>query len=261
MAVNPIFQDEINASEAIKKEQRKDPVYTDFLSRYIRSLMMASSGGSYENVSRTDRGTYIGAYGIPAAQWGNWTAAAGHPGASWKDPRAQDAVARWAAQNLYNSLGDWGLVTIAWRYGTQEAFRFKNKHGIPTAKSVAAIWDEAEGVLVSEVVAGMTPEDAAPPGGQPLQPRQMGDMQLRFTMEEGEDVLEPIRQPNPAHVALSTTLGNMADTIAGGSRAAIESIGLTRLGDGDDEEEEPGVSNVTPEDVATPSKKIRWRDG
>lgn len=258
MALSRVFQDEINASEAIKKEQRKDPVYTDFLSRYIRSLMMASSGGSYENVSRTDQGSFIGAYGIPAAQWGNWASAAGYPGASWKDPRAQDAVARWAAQNLYNSLGDWGLVTLAWRFGTQEAFRFKNKHGVPTAKSVAGIWDEAEGLLVSEVVAGMTPEDA-PVGGPPPAARQMGDIQLRFTMEEGEDVLQPIRQPNPAHVALSTTLGNMADTIAGGSRAAIESIGLTRLGDGD--EEEPKVSNVTPEDVPSPSKKIRWRDG
>ncbi len=258
--VKPIFQEEVNASEQIKKEQRKDPVYTDSIARYIRSMMMAASGGSYENVSRTNQGTFIGAYGIPAAQWANWASAAGFPGASWKDPRAQDAVARWAAQNLYNSLGDWGLVSIAWRYGTQEAFRFKNKHGIPTTKTVAGVWDEAEGALISEVVAGMSPEDASS-RGRPLQPRQMGDIQLRFTMEEGDTVLEPIRQPNPAHIALSTTLGHMADAIAGGSRAAIESIELTQLGDQDEEEEEKGVSNVTPEDVATPSRKVRWSDG
>jgi len=254
MAISRVFQEEINASEAIKQEQRKDPVYTDFIARFIRSMMMAASGGSYENVSRTEQGTFIVAYGVPAAQWGNWASAAGFPGASWKDPRAQDAVARWAAQNLYNSLGDWGLVSIAWRYGTQEAFRFKNKHGVPTAKTVAAIWDEAEGLLISEVVAGMSPQGDLPPGGRMPVARQMGDMQLRFTMEEGEDVLEPIRQPNPAHTALSTTLGHMADSIAGGSRAAIDSLGVTRLGDGDDdEEEETGVKNVASEDVVTPS--------
>jgi hypothetical protein len=251
--VSRVFQDEINASEAEKAAGTTEETSagtTDSIARFIRSLMMASSGGNYESsVTEGGKGTFVGAYGIPIHQWANWSDAAGYPGASWKDPRAQDAVARWAAQTLYNQFGDWGLVSIAWRFGTDEAMRFRNKFGTLTTTNIAEIWDEAEGVFYNDVVEGMDQTDGpSTMFGYSLP--QMGDVQLRFTMEEGEDVLDRTPQEaSPAHLALQNTLASMADTVAGGKRLPVEDVMVTDLSEDEPGEPDGGVKNVSPKDV------------
>lgn len=65
----------------------------------------------------------LGAYQIMPGNWPAWAAEAGIPGADWRSPAAQDAVARHKFTQYYRQFGDWRLVAIAWFAGPSRAAR------------------------------------------------------------------------------------------------------------------------------------------
>lgn len=89
------------------------------------AIKMAESGnseGDYTKVGGLVRGArLIGAYQFPSDQWDQMAADVGLPGARWRDPRAQDLVARRTLDLLYQKYGDWRLVAVAWKAGEEIA--------------------------------------------------------------------------------------------------------------------------------------------
>ena len=63
----------------------------------------------------------IGAYGISQKNWRVYAAATGLRKANWRDPRAQDAVAKAKITSDYQKYGDWSLVAVAWYAGNAAA--------------------------------------------------------------------------------------------------------------------------------------------
>jgi len=59
----------------------------------------------------------LGAYGILDINWNVWSKQAGLEGADWRDPKAQDTVAKFKVQEYYDKYGSWDLVSIAWFAG------------------------------------------------------------------------------------------------------------------------------------------------
>lgn len=92
---------------------------------FAKAVRMAESGtaegnyGAVRGVVRNAR--LLGAYGIPSDEWDGLAAAAGIAGATWKDPAAQDKVARMVFDDLYRKYGDWRLVAVAWKAGEDAA--------------------------------------------------------------------------------------------------------------------------------------------
>ena len=58
-----------------------------------------------------------GAYQIMEKIWPGWAAEAGIPGADWRDPAAQDRVARYKMTQYFNKYGRWDAVAVAWFAG------------------------------------------------------------------------------------------------------------------------------------------------
>lgn len=87
----------------------------------IRRLESGSFAGDYsvakESLRHSTLGIPLGAYQIMSANWGPWSREAGIAGADWRDPTAQDFVARYKFKQYYEQYGDWRLVAIAWFAG------------------------------------------------------------------------------------------------------------------------------------------------
>lgn len=178
---------------------------------------------------------YLSQYGIPAAMWQMWAAAAGLPGARYTDPVAARKVASWAAETLLNEFeGNWGLVAIGWRYGMGTARQIQNIYGGTPAKAIIErFMGKAGAAFVGEVISRMArisaPDPTPPPFPYfPVGTRSGGgNVELKFKMEEaeeGEFEETEYQGPNPAHVALQGVLAAMADRVAGGKRLSIEEV-------------------------------------
>lgn len=80
----------------------------------IRRMESGSYEGNYSVVNSIGA---RGAYQILTDNWASWAKQAGIPGADWRDPRAQDTVARYKMIEYYNRYGSWDLVAMAWHGG------------------------------------------------------------------------------------------------------------------------------------------------
>ncbi len=157
------------------------------VSSFMASVRRQQSGtydGNYDE--RTREG--IGAYGIAAQNWRIYATAAGLHKANWRDPRAQDTVARAKITSDFQKYGDWSLVAVAWYAGNEAADAIQNRGfkvddalirkvaGGDTADYVAGVlkngnevtdseWGQASG---NENVMASTP--MTPPGKQRSNP-------------------------------------------------------------------------------------------
>ena len=110
----------------------------------IRRLESGSFDGNYQAVGPTVRtGQYAGdnaygAYQIMQRNWDSWAAEAGYAGADIRDPAAQDAVARYKFEQLYNKYGSWDLVAIAWFAGESRAQKAARR-GVDSLSGVADV--------------------------------------------------------------------------------------------------------------------------
>jgi len=95
------------------------------LSLFMAAMRQMSSGslaGNHDLVRRPGQGeAAVGAYQITSSNWQKWTAEQGLAGADWRQPKAQESVARTKMTQLYNRYGDWRLVAVAWLDGTDAA--------------------------------------------------------------------------------------------------------------------------------------------
>lgn len=90
----------------------------------IRNIESGSPQGNYGEMGiPTKYGRALGAYQIMSKNWPSWAAEAGLPGANWRDPRAQDAVAEYWFRKYYARYGRWDLVAAAWLGGPGTADR------------------------------------------------------------------------------------------------------------------------------------------
>ena len=91
----------------------------------------------------------LGAYGILDINWDVWSKQAGLEGAEWRDPKAQDAVAKYKVQQYYTEFNSWELVAIAWFSGPNKSRKLMN------GKSINMDASDNMGTRISDYVAGM----------------------------------------------------------------------------------------------------------
>jgi hypothetical protein len=96
----------------------------------LQALRVVESNGTYTRQQRVRVGgsedTKLGAYGILKSKWQALAAASGYAGANWRDPQAQDSIARKKLERDYEELGSWDMAALAFRYGTQAARALSN---------------------------------------------------------------------------------------------------------------------------------------
>ena len=89
---------------------------------FMASIRTIESGGRYTVLGpQTRYGRPRGAYQILDSNWAAWAKEAGIAGADWRDPRAQDRVARYKMLQYYRAYGSWDAVAVAWFAGPGRA--------------------------------------------------------------------------------------------------------------------------------------------
>jgi len=119
---------------------------------FAKGIRMAETGtyeGSYQRVSGLVRGSnrLLGAYAIASDDWSALASDAGMEGARWKDPKAQDLVAKRTFERLYDRYGDWRLVAVAWKAGERLADAIANDPSILEHKKMAPVKSYARQVM------------------------------------------------------------------------------------------------------------------
>lgn len=103
----------------------------DDIDKVLQTLRTVESNDDYRYQRPVDVGGVpdrkIGAYGILASKWAQLADAAGIRGASWNDRGAQDYIARLKLTQDYQSLGDWNLAAISFRFGAKVAMALRER--------------------------------------------------------------------------------------------------------------------------------------
>ena len=122
---------------------------SDVFARGIRMAETGTAEGSYQRVSGLVRGSnrLLGAYAIASDDWSALASDAGMEGARWKDPKAQDLVAKRTFERLYDRYGDWRLVAVAWKAGEKIADAVANDPTILEHKKLAPVKSYARQVM------------------------------------------------------------------------------------------------------------------
>ena len=128
----------------------------DQIDTFMASIRLLESGSYDGNYGATGAytgplGRGLGAYQIMEGNWNSWSAEAGMPGANWRDPAAQDAVARFKMGQYYNQFGTWDLAAVAWFAGPGAAVQASNE-GLASVGD----WDDVLGTTVSDYVQRVT---------------------------------------------------------------------------------------------------------
>jgi len=109
----------------------------DIVAGAIRTV---ESDGDYNHQRLTsiggERHRQVGAYGFVDKRWVELAAAAGYPGANWRDPTAQDRIAKAKLQRDFDKYGDWEAVAIAFRFGGATAKAYKDGRGFAQREEV-----------------------------------------------------------------------------------------------------------------------------
>lgn len=121
----------------------------DLFMAAIRRRESGSYAGNYSALGPYTGERYgraRGAYQIMETIWPGWAAAAGIPGADWRDQAAQDHVARFKMTQYFQRYGRWDLVAIAWFAGPGRADRAQREG----SSSVDGITEPILGTSVGE---------------------------------------------------------------------------------------------------------------
>lgn len=127
----------------------------------LRLVESGSAEGNYRALGRVQRdgSRARGAYQIMDKYWSGWAAEAGIPGADWRDPQAQDFVARYKITQYFNELRDWRLVAVAWFGGLGRARQARDK-GFATVANLSDSLGTSIAAYVNKVSTFM--EETAP---------------------------------------------------------------------------------------------------
>lgn len=147
----------------------------DIVAGAIRTV---ESGDRYDNQRLTsidgERHRKLGAYGFVDRRWAELSEAAGYPGANWRDPMAQDRVAKAKMKRDFDKYGDWEAVAIAFRYGGNTARAYMSGQAFAQRK-------EVEGYARN--VRKLVPDVERPVGGS-LKPQAKRQQNHRLTQAE-----------------------------------------------------------------------------
>ena len=104
---------------------------------YLKALLMRESTNNYEakhkasviedyETGKPIRVQALGGYGILDINFKKWAKQAGLKDFSmadedWKDPVAQDTIAKYKIQEYFNRFGSWDAVSVAWFAGENKA--------------------------------------------------------------------------------------------------------------------------------------------
>lgn len=183
----------------------------------IRRLESGSYQGNYNALGKVIEGgdRALGAYQIMRSNWAGWSASAGIPGADWRDPAAQDRVARHIMLGYYRRFGSWDLVSIAWFAGPGRALKAQQA-GIGSVSGLKDANNFSVGSYVNDIRKYMGEAgDVAPvnpPAAEPsvYQPSWVGQL--------AEDPTGLDEQPGGMREVLTDLLNTMSSAVAGGTR-------------------------------------------
>ncbi len=212
---------------------------------FLGALRKVESGGytgthAYSN-PRTGQ---VGAYAVSIPNWQLWAWQAGVPNADWRDPAAQDFIARHKARELYERYGSWDAVAVAWFAGPEHADEYVRagaSSGVPfltdiNGKTVSEYMgdvrqamDEAPQFVKYQAAkrAGLAHEfdGESPPEFEPPPERTAPvyrttniEAQLKAYIEateRAEDEVSPLRPK------LTAMLNGLSNRVAGGTRSPL----------------------------------------
>jgi len=212
--------------------------------RYLDSIRSDSDRSQDEDTGNSR----LTAYAISEDMWDMWAAAAGLPGADYRDKTAANRVAAWAARALYDEFQNWGLVAIGWRYGAATARQVSKAFGTNLTSSVVnSIMGRGGAAFVNNVLDQMYANVPFPGEGQefadygPIMLPSGGAGSMEVLFENEKRPLPEEERGDPAQLALMGVLGAMADRVAGGRRLEIENIETAMV-----PAEDPGAAVETP---------------
>jgi hypothetical protein len=107
------------------------------------------SSKNYQQVNEKTKA--LGAYQFLEKYWDWYATEAGYPLADWRDPKLQDAVARFWFNKNKNDLGSWELAAVAHIGGRKTAFKAK-KDGIESVADIEDITGTSIQVYVDKVM-------------------------------------------------------------------------------------------------------------
>jgi len=121
----------------------------DEIGQFMSAIKQLESSGNYNAVGPTHAtyGRALGAYQIMEVNWNPWSKAALGSVADWRDPAAQDAVARYQMLRYYNMLGDWDLVAVAWFAGLGRALTAQES-GVSAVSAISDVLGTSVGKYI-----------------------------------------------------------------------------------------------------------------
>lgn len=134
------------------------------LQSFMDAIGQFESGNNYGAVGPNTGSRYgraRGRYQIMETIWSGWAREAGIPNADWRDPAAQDRVARHKMTQYYRQFGSWELVAIAWFAGPGRAQKAKDQ-GISSVAGIKDVLGTSVAKYASSIVSLMG--EAAGPG-------------------------------------------------------------------------------------------------
>ena len=157
--LSQVFQGNIMVEEI---QMDTNPALIDL---YLQALLMRESTGNYEAKHKSSiikdsvtgkpiKVQALGGYGILDINFPVWARQAGLNGFSmsdgdWKDPKVQDAVARYKVQQYFNKFNSWEAVSVAWFAGEGKANELVSQGTIDYNKA------DSNGTTIKQYVATM----------------------------------------------------------------------------------------------------------
>jgi hypothetical protein len=205
---------------------------------YLKALLMRESTNNYEakhkasviedyETGKPIRVQALGGYGILDINFEKWAKQAGLKDFSmadedWKDPKAQDTIAKFKVQEYFNKFGSWDAVSVAWFAGENKAKELIKNGTIDYDKA------DSNGTTIKQYVDSMN--------------NLIGEelMTMEFPMETftmPSTVAGPptppviARQRNEQEVFAAQILDAMTKANAGGMRPSFESQVPAEAGD------------------------------
>ncbi len=156
--------------------------------------------------------------------WDSWASQAGIAGADWRDPAAQDHVARYKMLQYFQTYGNWDLVAIAWFGGPGRANQARDR-GI---NSVGALTDVL-GTRIDTYVQIMRSNFGE--GGDPSQVgRGLSPFeQISALPFGGETLTSPADTPTAPGDRLAELFSNTSNLVAGGARQPLQGLATSDI--------------------------------
>ena len=205
---------------------------------YLKALLMRESTNNYEakhkasviedyETGKPIRVQALGGYGILDINFEKWAKQAGLKDFSmadedWKDPKAQDTIAKFKVQEYFNKFGSWDAVSVAWFAGENKAKELIKNGTIDYDKA------DSNGTTIKQYVDSMNNLI-----GEELMTMEVPMETFTMPSTVAGPPTPPViaRQRNEQEVFAAQILDAMTKANAGGMRPSFESQVPAQAGD------------------------------